>query len=137
MLDVFAIYSGMTVTASGTPPVLWPDAGFPASGPSPEFLAANSAKIVLSNPNYDANFQKLVPAAPYVAGDGNIYDMAVVPLTADELTLLKRGKDTVDATKSGIGLAYRHAADLRAKGDDTSRLDAYDFLLKKGLPPWP
>lgn len=136
MLDVFAIYSGSTVLASGTTPVLWPNIGFPASGPSAEFLAANSAQMVRSDPPYDPRFQKLVPANAYRL-DGQTYNMVPVALSADELALLKRGKDTVDATKSGIGLAYRHAADLRAKGDDTSRLDAYDYLLKKGLPPWP
>lgn len=136
MLDVFAIYSGMTVLASGTPPVLWPNIGFPAAGPSAEFLAANSAQKVLSNPPYDPNFQKLVPAAPYRLG-GETYNMVAVALTADELAALYQAKVNVDAGRTKKGLDYRYAAELRAKGDDTSRLDAYDFLLKKGLPPWP
>lgn len=136
MPDIFAIYSGMVVTASGTTPVLWPNVGFPSSGPTPEFLAANSAQKVLTTLPFNPDTQKLSPIAPYRL-NGETYNVEVVALTAAELAAVKLSKDTAAASASAVGLDYRYAAELRAKGDDTSRLDAYDYLLKKGLPPWP
>lgn len=80
----YGIVSGGIVTAFGTTAQLWPDIGFPFTGPSDAFLASKNAQLILQNAAR-TRYQKLVPAAPYVAGDGKVYDMIAQNLTAPEL----------------------------------------------------
>ena len=139
MLDVFAIYSGMTVLASGTPPVLWPNSSFPASGPSAEFLASNSAQKVL-NAIAVTRYQKVVSAAPYIAGDGKIYNVQAVALSAQELSdklaayKTARSGDVDQAKKNQID-AYMSGIDrARNLGKVLQTLKARLFAQTSALP---
>lgn len=63
---------------------LFPNTSFPASGPSPEFMAENSCMTVTVFKPYDANTQKLIPADPYIEGN-TVYTVQVVELTPEEI----------------------------------------------------
>lgn len=79
-----AIISNGQVTQVGDYRALFPQTSFPPSGPSDEFLAANSAmKVNLWLP-YDSATQKLASCAPYIQGDW-VYTVEVVVLTPEDI----------------------------------------------------
>lgn len=79
-----AIIDNNQVVKVGDYRVLFPQTSFPPSGPSDEFLAANSAmKVNLWLP-YDSATQKLASCAPYIQGDW-VYTVEVVPLTPEDI----------------------------------------------------
>lgn len=79
-----AIIDNNQVVKVGDYCVLFPQTSFPPSGPSDEFLAANSAmKVNLWLP-YDSATQKLASCAPYIQGDW-VYTVEVVPLTPEDI----------------------------------------------------
>lgn len=79
-----AIISNGQVTKVGDYRALFPQTSFPPSGPSDEFLAANSAMKVNVWMPYDETTEKLSACEPYI--DGNwVYTVEVMPLTPDDI----------------------------------------------------
>jgi hypothetical protein len=64
--------------------VLFPNTSFPASGPSADWMAANSCMPVNMWLPYDQDTQKLVPAQPYIDGEW-VYTVVVEELTPEEI----------------------------------------------------
>lgn len=79
-----AIIDNDQVVKVGDYRVLFPQTSFPPSGPSDEFLAANSAMKVNAWLPYDPATNKLTPCAPYVDGSW-VYTVEVVPLTPEDI----------------------------------------------------
>ena len=79
-----AIISNGQVTKVGDYRALFPQTSFPASGPSDEFLAANSAMKVNVWLPYDQMTEKLSACPPYIDGDW-VYTVEVVPLTPEDI----------------------------------------------------
>lgn len=79
-----AIISNGQVTKVGDYRALFPQTSFPASGPSDEFLAANSAMKVNVWMPYDEATEKLSACEPYIDGDW-VYTVEVMPLTPEDI----------------------------------------------------
>lgn len=79
-----AIINNDQVVQVGDYRALFPQTSFPPSGPSDEFLAANSALKVNVWLPHDSATQKLAPCAPYVDGSW-VYTVEVVPLTPEDI----------------------------------------------------
>lgn len=118
MPDYFAIYSGVTVTAVGTTAELWPHDSFPQKGPSAEFLTAKSAQKVLTSIAV-TRYQKQVAAALYVAGDGKIYNVQTVALTAQELTAALTAYQAQRV--AAVQAEYRNRIDAYMSGIERAR----------------
>ena len=83
-----AIIQNGNITKVGDYKSVFPDTSFPPSGPSDEFLSANSAKKVNRFKSYNALTQKLVPAAAY--DDGEFVSVVQVQdLTTEEIQAAK------------------------------------------------
>ena len=139
MLDVFATYSGSTVLASGTPPTLWPNDAFPSTGPSDEFLAANSAQRIISAVA-STRYQKVTTVAPYVAVDGKIYDVQAVALSAGELNAALAAYQAarnafIDSTRAGQIDAFMNPVDrMRQMGAALQLIKTRVFQQSGSLP---
>lgn len=79
-----AIISNGQVTQVGDYRALFPQTSFPPSGPSDEFLAANSAMKVNVWLPYNPATGKLSACPPYIDGDW-VYTVEVVPLTPEDI----------------------------------------------------
>lgn len=79
-----AIISNGQVTEVGDYRALFPQTSFPASGPSDEFLAANSAMKVNVWLPYNPATGKLSACPPYIDGEW-VYTVEVVPLTPEDI----------------------------------------------------
>ena len=79
-----ALIDNGQVTAVGDYRALFPQTSFPPSGPSDEFLAANSAMKVNVWLPYDQMTQQLAACTPYIQGDW-VYTVEVVPLTPEQI----------------------------------------------------
>ena len=79
-----ALVDNGQVTAVGDYRALFPQTSFPPSGPSDEFLAANSAMKVNVWLPYDQMTQQLAACTPYIQGDW-VYTVEVVPLTPEQI----------------------------------------------------
>ena len=79
-----AIINNGQVTNVGDYRALFPQTSFPASGPSDEFLAANSAMKVNVWMPYDEATEKLSACEPYIDGDW-VYTVEVMPLTPEDI----------------------------------------------------
>ena len=79
-----AIINNGQVTNVGDYRALFPQTSFPASGPSDEFLAANSAMKVNVWMPYDETTEKLSACEPYIDGDW-VYTVEVMPLTPEDI----------------------------------------------------
>jgi hypothetical protein len=83
-----AIIQNGNITQVGDYKSVFPDTSFPPSGPSDEFLSANSAKKVNRFKSYNALTQKLVACAAY--DDGEFVSVVQVQdLTTEEIQAAK------------------------------------------------
>lgn len=90
-MEIAKIENG-SVTTVGDYREVFPQVSFPSTGPSDEFLADNGCKKVSRFKAYDADTQKLVPAAPYASGEW-VYVVEVQNLTQDEIDAMQAAKD--------------------------------------------
>lgn len=72
---------------------LFPTTTFPASGASPEFLAAENLFEIQMRKTHNAATQKLVQVQPYVE-DGAVYGVNVVALSQEELDAIDNATKT-------------------------------------------
>jgi hypothetical protein len=77
-----AIVNGQTVEQVGDYQVLFPNTSFPASGPTPEWMAENSCLPVSVWLPYDPTTQYLESVAPYIL-DAVVYTIQVAQLTPE------------------------------------------------------
>jgi hypothetical protein len=81
---LIAIVNGQTVEQVGDYQVLFPNTSFPASGPTPEWMAENSCLPVTVYLPYDQSTQILVSVAPYIM-DNVVYTVQVQDMTPEQL----------------------------------------------------
>jgi len=81
---LIAIVNGQTVEQVGDYQVLFPNTSFPASGPTPEWMAENSCLPVTVYLPYDQSTQVLVSVAPYINGEV-VYTVEVQDMTPEQL----------------------------------------------------
>jgi len=79
-----AIISNGQVSQVGDYRALFPQTSFTSSGPSDEFLAANSAMKVNAWMPYDEMTEKLSACEPYIDGEW-VYTVEVLPLTPEDI----------------------------------------------------
>ena len=82
---LIAIVDGESIQQMGNYKVMFPNVSFPSSGPDPQWLEQNNAKIVLSTKPFDRTTQKIESAEPYVEGD-YVYIVRIIDLTDQETT---------------------------------------------------
>ena len=81
---LIAIVNGQTVEQVGDYQVLFPNTSFPASGPTPEWMAENSCLPVTVYLPYDPATQYLEAVAPYIQGE-YVYTIQVAQMNAEQL----------------------------------------------------
>jgi hypothetical protein len=96
---LIAIVNGQTVVQVGDYKDLFANTSFPPSGISDEFLAENNAKKVNLFKPYDANTQKLVSVAPYVAGEW-VYTVDVEALTPEDIAAKQASQAAQNKSKA-------------------------------------
>jgi hypothetical protein len=79
---LIAIVNGQTVEQVGDYQTLFPNTSFPASGPTPEWMAENSCLPVSVWLPYDPTTQYLGSVAPYIL-DAVVYTIQVFELTQE------------------------------------------------------
>jgi len=87
---LIAIVNGQTVEQVGDYQVLFPNTSFPASGPTPEWMAENSCMYVNTYLPYDQTTQVLTQVAPYIK-DAVVYTIQVEQMTPEQLAQYQAG----------------------------------------------
>ena len=88
---LIAIVNGQTVEQVGDYQVLFPNTSFPSSGPTDEWMTANSCMYVNTYLPYDQSTQILVQVAPYISVPDPtkplewVYTVKVEQMTAEQL----------------------------------------------------
>ena len=115
---LIAIVNGQTVEQVGDYQALFPNTSFPASGPTPEWMAENSCMYVTVWLPYDASTQYLESVAPYI--DGNtVYTVIVAQMTPEMINAMHQSQAAQNKTK---------AANLLSQTDWTAIPDVADPL---------
>jgi hypothetical protein len=86
---LIAIVNGQTVEQVGDYQVLFPNTSFPASGPTPEWMAENSCLPVTVYLPYDPATQYLESVAPYINSDV-VYTVEVQDMTPEQLAAYRQ-----------------------------------------------
>lgn len=81
------IVSGAGVVTSGELYQLFPNTGFPASGPTEAFQAENNLRIGRTDPPCPLG-KKIVASSPWVDIDGKVYERRAVAMADNELPAL-------------------------------------------------
>lgn len=113
---LIAIVNGQTVEQVGDYQVLFPNTSFPASGPTPEWMAENSCLPVTVWLPYDASTQYLGSVAPYIM-DAVVYTVQVFELTQQMIDQQHQSEAAQNKTK---------AANLLSQTDWTAIPDVAD-----------
>ena len=87
---LIAIVNGQTVEQVGDYQVPFPNTSFPASGPTPEWMAENSCMYVNTYLPYDQTTQVLTQVAPYIK-DAVVYTIQVEQMTPEQLAQYQAG----------------------------------------------
>jgi len=82
---LIAIVDGESIQQIGNYKTMFPNVSFPSSGPDPQWLEQNNAKIVLSTKPFDRTTQRIESVEPYVEGD-YVYNVRIIDLTDQETT---------------------------------------------------
>ena len=82
---LIAIVDGESIQRLGHYRTMFPNVSFPSSGPDPQWMEQNNAKIVLSTKPFDRTTQRIESAEPYVEDD-YVYNVRIVDLTEQEIT---------------------------------------------------
>jgi hypothetical protein len=88
---LIAIVNGQTVEQVGDYQTLFPNTSFPASGPTPEWMAENSCMYVTVWLPYDASTQYLESVAPYIDGD-TVYTVIVAQMTPEMIDAMHQSQ---------------------------------------------
>ena len=111
---------------------LFPNTSFPASGPSTQWLAANSCAEVVTFLAYDSATQKNESVEPYLS-DGKVYTRRVTDMTTEERTAVVTAANAAIATRNRKERDRRLAeTDFHALSDVTmsSDMSAYRQALR-------
>ena len=139
--------SGSTVGDIADHKSLFPNTSFPASGPSTQWLAANSCAEVVTFLAYDSATQKNESVDPYLSG-GKVYTRRVTDMTSDERAAVVTAANEATAKRNRAERDRRLAeTDFHALSDVTmsSDMSAYrqalrDLPAQDGFPntiTWP
>ena len=83
---IVAILNNDAIEQTGELSVLFPNVSFPASGPTPEWMAENGIVPVTYFKPHDRNAEKLVSANPYLEG-GEVFAVTVEALSDEEIVI--------------------------------------------------
>jgi hypothetical protein len=100
--------------------VMFPQTSFPDSGPSGEFMQANSCLHVTMFKPYDRATEKLVTVAPYIDGD-RVFTVAIEPLTQAEIE--------ANATAAAQAIINQITIATQSRLDTFARTRNYDGIL--------
>jgi hypothetical protein len=120
-----AIVNGQTVEQVGDYQVLFPNTSFPATGPTPKWMAENSCMYVNTYLPYDQSTQVLTTVAPYIlVADPTkpldwVYTVKVEQMTPEQLAQYRQSIAAQNKTK---------AANLLSQTDWTAIPDVADPL---------
>jgi len=95
---------------------MFPDVSFPQSGPSNDWLAANSCLPVTVYLPYDQATQVLAPADPYIL-DGYVYTVVVRNMTPEEQEAYDNSLKAQNKTQATSMLAATDWVDVPAVSD--------------------
>ena len=111
---------------------LFPNTSFPASGPSTQWLAANSCAEVVTFLAYDSATQKNESVDPYLSG-GKVYTRRVTDMTSEEQAAVVTAANEATAKRNRAERDRRLAeTDFHALSDVTmsSDMSAYRQALR-------
>jgi len=111
---------------------LFPNTSFPASGPSTQWLAANSCAEVVTFLAYDSATQKNESVEPYLS-DGKVYTRRVTDMTSEEQAAVVTAANEATAKRNRAERDRRLAeTDFHALSDVTmsSDMSAYRQALR-------
>ena len=111
---------------------LFPNTSFPASGPSTQWLAANSCAEVVTFLAYDSATQKNESVEPYLSG-GKVYTRRVTDMTSEEQAAVVTAANEATAKRNRAERDRRLAeTDFHALSDVTmsSDMSAYRQALR-------
>ena len=124
---LIAIVNGQTVEQVGDYQVLFPNTSFPASGPTPEWMAENSCLPVTVWLPYDPTTQYLENVAPYRDGD-TVYTVQVAPLTPEMIDAMHQSQAAQNKTTATNLLS---ATDWTAIPDVADPLKSDPYLVNQ------
>jgi hypothetical protein len=99
---------------------MFPQTSFPNSGPSSEFMQANSCLHVTMFKPHDRATEKLVTVAPYIDGD-QVFTVAIEPLTQAEIE--------ANATAEAQAIINQITTATQSRLDTFARTRNYDGIL--------
>jgi hypothetical protein len=123
---------GSTVGEIADHKSLFPNTSFPASGPSIQWLAANSCAEVVTFLAYDSATQKNESVEPYLSG-GKVYTRRVTDMTSEEQAAVVTAANEATAKRNRTERDRRLAeTDFHALSDVTmsSDMSAYRQALR-------
>ncbi len=123
---------GSTISEIADHKSLFPNTSFPASGPSTQWLAANSCAEVVTFLAYDSATQKNESVEPYLS-DGKVYTRRVTDMTSEEQAAVVTAANEATAKRNRAERDRRLAeTDFHALSDVTmsSDMSAYRQALR-------
>ena len=123
---------GSTIAEIADHKSLFPNTSFPASGPSTQWLAANSCAEVVTFLAYDSATQKNESVEPYLSG-GKVYTRRVTDMTSEEQAAVVTAANEATAKRNRTERDRRLAeTDFHALSDVTmsSDMSAYRQALR-------
>lgn len=123
---------GSTISEIADHKSLFPNTSFPASGPSVQWLAANSCAEVVTFLAYDSATQKNESVEPYLSG-GKVYTRRVTDMTSEEQAAVVTAANEATAKRNRKERDHRLAeTDFHALSDVTmsSDMSAYRQALR-------
>ena len=123
---------GSTIAERADHKSLFPNTSFPASGPSTQWLAANSCAEVVTFLAYDSATQKNEVVEPYLS-NGKVYTRRVTDMTSEEQAAVVTAANEATAKRNRAERDRRLAeTDFHALSDVTmsSDMSAYRQALR-------
>ena len=123
---------GSTIAEIAEHKSLFPNTSFPASGPSTQWLAANSCAEVVTFLAYDSATQKNEVVEPYLS-NGKVYTRRVTDMTSEEQAAVVTAANEATAKRNRAERDRRLAeTDFHALSDVTmsSDMSAYRQALR-------
>ncbi len=124
---LIAIVNGQTVEQVGDYQSLFPNTSFPASGPTPEWMAENSCLPVTVWLPYDPSTQYLESVAPYIDGD-TVYTIQVAQMSAEQIAQYQA---SLAANIAAQGKTILSATDWTAIASIADPTESDPYLLNR------
>lgn len=130
---LFALLENNIITRVGYTHELWPDVGFPADGPSENWLVNNNARKIISYKPFSPDTETLNSCEPYIEND-KVYNVRIEPASLEYIEERKQAKwcdvrATRDKRMSLFEWRYNRFYREQRLGipttDNISELDAY------------